>query len=263
MRPICFHSDVLRALLLRKKIATLDELKLALGTSVTVTVFRKLKTLDYLTSYSHRGRYYTLREISEFDVQGLWFHAGVHFSRFGTLLATAEALVNRSPRGHSAEEVARALNVEVQDALHQLTEQRRITRQVISGKYLYTAVDRTRQQAQLGARRSVEALPTLVDAARLEIPEAELKAAILLFYSLLDEQQRRLYAGLEALKLGRGGDRQLAEFFDLDSHTVARGRHELLAQDVEVERARRIGGAGNRWKKNARNNPGHRNCSPT
>jgi hypothetical protein len=95
------------ALLLRKNIATLDELTLALVTSVTVTVFRKPKTLDYLTSYSHRGRYYTLREISEFDVPGLCSHAGIHFSRFGTLLATAEALVNRSPRGHSAEEVAR------------------------------------------------------------------------------------------------------------------------------------------------------------
>jgi hypothetical protein len=98
----------------------------------------------------------------------------------------------------------RALNVEVQDALHQLTEQRRISRQVISGKYLYTAVDRARQQAQPGARRSVEALPTLLDAARLEIPVAELKAANLLFYSLLDEQQRRLYAGLETLKLRAG-----------------------------------------------------------
>ena len=71
-------------------------------------------------------------------------------------------------------------------------------------------------------------------------PEEELKAAILLFYSLLDEQQRRLYAGLESLKLGRGGDRQLADFLDLDPHTVARGRQQLLAQDVEVDRARRV-----------------------
>jgi hypothetical protein len=31
-----------------------------------------------------------------------------------------------------------------------------------------------------------------------------LKAAILVFYSLLDEQQRRLFAGLESIKLGRG-----------------------------------------------------------
>ena len=76
-----------------------------------------------------------------------------------------------------------------------------------------------------------------------------MKAAILLFYSLLDEQQRRLYAGLESLKLGRGGDRQLADFLDLDPHTVARGRQQLLAQDVEVDRARRAGGGRKRGGK--------------
>ena len=73
MRPLSFRSDELLALLLRSKIATLDELKQALGTSVDVTVFRKLKPLDYLTSYSHRGRYYTLREIARFDEKGLVF----------------------------------------------------------------------------------------------------------------------------------------------------------------------------------------------
>ena len=74
------------------------------------------------------------------------------------------------------------------------------------------------------------------------VAEEELKASILLFYSLLDERQRRLYAGLESLKLGRGGDRQMAGLLELDPHTVARGRQQLLAQDVEVERARKVGG---------------------
>jgi len=106
MRPLSFHSDALRALLLRNKIATLDELKQALGTPVDVTVFRKLKPLDYLTSYSHRGRYYTLHEIARFDDNGLWSRAEVRFSRFGTLLATAEAFVHRSPRGYFADELA-------------------------------------------------------------------------------------------------------------------------------------------------------------
>ena len=50
MRPLSFRPDDLRALLLRHKIATLEELKQALGTPVDVTVFRKLKPLDYLTS---------------------------------------------------------------------------------------------------------------------------------------------------------------------------------------------------------------------
>jgi hypothetical protein len=91
-------------------------------------------------------------------------------------------------------------------------------------------------------RRTVEALPTVPDASVLTVSEEELKTSILLFYSLLDEQQRRLYAGLESLKLGRGGDHQLADFLDLDPHTVARGRQQLLAPDVEMDRARRTGG---------------------
>lgn len=249
MRPLSFRSDELRALLRRSKIATLDELKQALGSAVDVTVFRKLKALDYLTSYSHRGRYYTLREITRFDENGLWSHAEVWFSRFGTLLATAERFVNRSPRGYFADELARVLHVEVQDALHQLTQQGRVSRQVVSGRYLYMAIDQTAQRRQLLARRTVEFLPTVADTSVLDVSQDELKAAILLFYSLLDEQQRRLYAGLESLKLGRGGDRQLADFLDLDPHTVARGRQQLLAQDVEVDRARKAGGGRKRVEK--------------
>ena len=242
MRPVSYRSDALRALLLRNQIATLDEMKQTLGTPVDVTVFRKLKPLDYLSSYSHRGRYYTLREIARFDHHGLWSQADVWFSGFGTLLSTAEVFVNRSSRGYFADELARALHVEVQDALHQLTQQHRVTREMVSSLYLYTATDRTIQRGQLLTRRTVEALPTVPDTSGLEVSQEELKASILLFYSLLDEQQRRLYAGLESLKLGRGGDSQLAGFLDLDPHTVARGRQQLLAQDVEVDRARRTGG---------------------
>lgn len=241
MRPLSFHPDALRRLLLRNKIATLDELKHALGTSVDITVFRKLRPLDYFTSYSHRGRYYTLREIARFDEHGLWSQAEAWFSRFGTLLATAEGFVHRSPRGYFADELAPLLHVEVQDALHQLTQQGRVSRQVVGGRYLYTAMDQALQQQQLLARRTVEILPTVMDASVLEVSPEEVKAAILLFYSLLDEQQRRLYAGLESLKLGRGGDRQLGDFLDLDPHTVARGRQQLLAQDVAVDRARKAG----------------------
>src|SRR5262249_33940180 len=148
-----------------------------------------------------------------------------------------------------ADELAPVLHVGVQDALHQLTQQGRVSRQIVSGRYLYTAADPGVQKRQLLARRSVGFLPTVVDASVLEVAPEEVKAAILLFYSLLDEQQRRLYAGLESLQLGRGGDRQLADFLDLDPHTVARGRQQLLAQDVEVDRARRAGAGRKRVEK--------------
>ena len=65
MRTPSFFSDPLRKFLRSNKIATLPELKQALGTAVDTTVFRKLKEISYLSSYSHRGRYYTLAEIAQ------------------------------------------------------------------------------------------------------------------------------------------------------------------------------------------------------
>src|ERR1700730_14808159 len=93
MRPEKYHTEDLISLLRQRKIATMGELKQALGTAADATVFRKLAELDYRTSYSHRGRFYTLEEIARFDAVGLWSFRSVWFSRFGTLVATVEALV--------------------------------------------------------------------------------------------------------------------------------------------------------------------------
>jgi hypothetical protein len=68
---------------------------------------------------------------------------------------------------------------------------------------------------------------------------------------LLDEKQRRLYAGLESLRIGRGGDAQIARTLDLDTHTVAKGRHQLLNRDLEIERVRRKGAGRPSIKKNS------------
>ena len=71
------------------------------------TAFRKLKDLDAHTSYSHRGGYYTLDELADFDEHGLWAFAGVRFSRAGTFVATAEAFVNHAEAGHFVTSTAR------------------------------------------------------------------------------------------------------------------------------------------------------------
>src|SRR5207248_7775788 len=96
MRPPIFDAKILRQHLRRHKIATLTDLKRVLDTDVDITVFRKLKLLDYRTSYTHRGSYYTLNEIAHFDESGLWSHQAVWFSRYGTLLLTVEHFVHHS-----------------------------------------------------------------------------------------------------------------------------------------------------------------------
>jgi hypothetical protein len=239
MRTPFFLSDPLRKFLRANKIATLPELKQALGTTVDTTVFRKLKELSYRSSYSHRGRYYTLAEIPQFDPHGLWSFQSAWFSRWGNLVSTVETLVNGAPQGYFANELQQILHVEVKDTLLQLVEQRRLARQPVKGLFLYCSQDTAVRRPQVLARQALSEIP---GSASAEVSPEELKASLVLFSSLLDEQQRRLYAGLESLKFGRGGDQKLAELLQLDAHTVARGRKELLAQEVEWDRVRKPGG---------------------
>ena len=53
----------------------------------------------------------------------------------------------------------------------------------------------------------------------------------------LDEQQRRLFAGLEALRLGRGGSRLVAEITEMAERTIRRGRQEVLAGYITLPTA--------------------------
>jgi hypothetical protein len=242
MRPTSFDPSVLRQHLRRHKISELVDLKRALGTDTDLTVFRKLKQLGYHASYTHRGRFYTLAAIARFDDRGLWSHETVWFSRHGTLVATVEAFVNQSSNGYYAHELADVLHAEVQEPLRHLVQQHRLGRMEIDGQFLYTAIDFVQRRDQALARRSAQAVPLAVHSGALQASPDELKAAIILFYGLLDEQQRRLFAGLESLRLGHGGDTLLGDFLGLDAHTVARGRQQLLDQNVVSGRTRRIGG---------------------
>jgi hypothetical protein len=125
----------------------------------------------------------------------------------------------------------------------------RLRRSEVAGRFLYTSADGRQARDQLRTRQTAQSVPLVADASALQVSPDELKAAILLFYSLLDEQQRRLFAGLESMKLGHGGDSILAEFLGLDPHTVARGRQQLFDQNVSTGRTRRSGGGRKRVEK--------------
>ena len=251
MRPPQYSTATLIDLFHQQTVASLPEVMAALGTRARRTAFRKLKELPYRTSYSHRGGYYTLEELIDFDQHGLWSFRDVRFSAAGTLLATTAAMVSDAPAGQFSEELDNLLHVGTQDALRKLVQERKLTRQKVAGQFLYCVADGTRKAQQLSARRALLAAPGLLG----PMPDAdhmpdELRAAIVLFASLLDERQRRLYAGLESLKYGWGGDTRIAGLLGIDPGTVARGRKQLLAQDVERRRVRRPGGGRPPLEKN-------------
>lgn len=251
MRPTSFHSESLISLLKRRKMATLEEMKEALGTQVDMTLFRKLHEIDYLASYSHRGKYYILKETACFDERGLWTFRDIHFSRFGSLVETACEFILRSERGLFAPELCRELQVQVQEPLLQLVRAGRAAREELSGLYLYVSPDPARRRQQILMRRNGDRSQPFPLSTTVSDPRGT-RAAAILFFGLLNEKQRRLYAGLESIRQGRGGDRQVASLTGMDVHTIARGRRELLAKKLS-DRLRGPGGGRPPVEKKARN----------
>ena len=157
------NSDIdrLRGLFAKRLIATMDMLKKTVGTVADLTVFRKLRELDYCTSYSHRGRFYTLRELAEFDENGLWWIRSVGFSSRGTLVATAEGLVNASEAGYAVEELDAIVRVGTKDVLPKLAWEKRLRRTRIRNRNVYFSPKRSIREQQIASRRVWEAQPSV------------------------------------------------------------------------------------------------------
>ena len=251
MKMEIFSTKKIKRHLEQYKIATMEDLKNVLGTDVRMTVFRKLKALPHRTSYSHRGKYYALDKTIKFNDNGLWSSKSAWFSLYGTLLDTAKAFVEQSEMGYAVTELDDVLHVSVKESLINLFNRKKINRKKMSSIYIYYAINPNVQAKQIMLRREWQHEQYYeVGKGADELLFHELKAAIVLFSSLLDEKQKRIYAGLESLKLGYGGDQTIADLLGIDCHTVAKGRKEILAQDIEVERVRRKGGGRNSVKKN-------------
>lgn len=252
MKTTKYQLSLLEDYFERKKIATMADLKAALTTNVNMTIFRKLKELSYYSSYSDQGKYYALAKHIKFDAQGLWRYRGVFFSKYGTLRSTAKAFVEKSEAGYTVNELSDLLHVAVKQPLFTLYRNHQLYRAKISGVYIYFSNNKQIQQQQsiLRHRKATE-LAIKPDDSKSDLLAHELKAAIILFFSTLDEKQRRLYAGLEALKLGYGGDKRIASLLEVDVHTVSKGRQQLLTRDFPKDGVRSKGGGKPAIKKNS------------
>jgi len=238
-----YHANDLKRLILKSKMSTMVEMKTVMGTKVDATIFRKLRELHYLRSYSHRGKYYTVPEVARFDAKGLWSCRDVHFSKQGSLLNAIEHHVDRSVAGYFEYEIESLLHVTVRAAVLKLLKKNRISRQKVSGRYLYCSPRMRKRNRQCNDRKKLKIIEdSTLGPMSSEMMFQEGKTLVELFLSLLDEKQRRLFAGLESIKLGYGGDKKIARLFGLDMHTVARGRKELYHGEIETDRVRRFGG---------------------
>lgn len=121
-----------------------------------MTVFRALKKSGYYTSYNRNAAYYALADVPQFDEWGLWAYRGIRFARYGSLLETLVALVERAPAGLTVRELQDHLQSPVAPVLSRLVQQGRLQRQALPGHHVvYVAREPQRGEQQWEQRQEL------------------------------------------------------------------------------------------------------------
>ena len=136
----------------KRRVVTMSDLCEAIGSFSRMTVFRRLRQIEYVTSYTHAGRYYTLSDIARFDSDGIWLYEDIGFSQNGSLKNTVSYLVAKSDSGKFHFDLERQLRVRVHNVLLDLVKKKQIKRIKFEGQYLYLSRDKARSTAQLEQR---------------------------------------------------------------------------------------------------------------
>ncbi len=139
--------------LLRKhRVVTISDLCEVIGSSSRMTVFRRLRQIEYVTSYTHAGRYYTLYDIARFDSDGIWFYDDIGFSQNGSLKNTVTYLVDNGDAGKFHSDLERKVRIRVHNVLLDLTKSKQIKRIKLQGQYLYLSSDKAQSTKQIEHR---------------------------------------------------------------------------------------------------------------
>jgi hypothetical protein len=126
----------------------------------SVTLRRDLKTLQALTSYTHRGSYVTLPDIPVFDNLGIWLFKGIGFSKFKNSLELIISLVETSKEGLTKAEIESLLRIGISKQIQILMEQERLHRVKMGAQYVYipnkAARDKKMRLKIVGSRQTEE-----------------------------------------------------------------------------------------------------------
>ena len=139
----------------KRRVVTMSDLCEAIGSSSRMTVFRRLCQIEYVTSYTHAGRYYTLSDIARFDSDGIWLYEDIGFSQNGSLKNTVSYLVAKSDSGKFHFDLERQLRVRVHNVLLDLVKKKQIERIKFEAKYLYLTRDKEKSTKQLEQRAQI------------------------------------------------------------------------------------------------------------
>ncbi|MCP4208793.1 MAG: hypothetical protein GY767_17320, partial [Shimia sp.] len=144
MKRVLNIAEQIRQLLLKNTIMSLKQLRSELQDRPRSSLFRDLKKLDLISSYTHTGQYHALTRLAKFDEDGLWFFQDVGFSRYGTLKRSLVHVITHSQAGMTHREIKKLFRVEVQKPLTDLVSTNAVARQLLPSRiHVYLSADAT------------------------------------------------------------------------------------------------------------------------
>ncbi|MCP3921075.1 MAG: hypothetical protein GY714_00670 [Desulfobacterales bacterium] len=143
---------ILKKYFKKHKVADISELKKLLNTSSRMSIFRRLKMLEYCSSFSHAGKYYTLKDIPNFNNFKIWHYNDIGFSLHGNLKETVLSLIIYSEAGHTHRELENVIKVRVHNTLLNLVKEKKINREKFKVSYLYLSHENSKAKAQRANR---------------------------------------------------------------------------------------------------------------
>ena len=146
--------DLARSTVKKQKIFTLKKLASILDCS-SRTAQTKLKHWKAYTSYNQNGKYYTLPEIPQFDIYGIWRFKSAAFSKHGNLKKTIVHLVNTSPEGLTGRQIGERLGLSPQSFLHHFRNSPGICREKHAGVYVYFSDNISVFETQVQKRKAL------------------------------------------------------------------------------------------------------------
>lgn len=172
------------------------------------SVRRFLSRTGYYSSFTHNGKWYTLRAIPRFSRDSLWFYRDIGFSRAGSLTSTLIELTSRSAAGMTAEMLGEKLRCRCHTILVQLCRRRKLQRDKAGRCYVYLAAD---PHTAAGQRRAM---------ALKDLPPAPLPAeiAVLVLVAFIRNPQasfKQLAKTLSTTQNVTVEAAQIQRFFDL------------------------------------------------
>ena len=185
MPPPANPQKAIMKLFRRRKVLTLPEL-LTKSHFSRRTMQRRLEVCEALNSYNHNGRHYTLPEIPDFDSCGLWHYRDISFSKHGNLRRTLVHVVESSPSGLTAAQIAELLRATPRSFLSHFQHDPDLYREKIDGRFVWFSAQaqmhtsqRSRRIEQLAQKAELfptdrQALLILLDL--LHHPEGDLGA---------------------------------------------------------------------------------------